>query len=348
MTETVLITEPEYRKAEPIFAGCDFADLRPAPSTEADLAREVRQSRARIVILGIERYACELYDALRPTGNQAGGLIARFGVGHDGVDKSLAAKRGLYVTNTPGVLDASVAEHALWLMGACARNLAELDRTVREGRFTPRTGTELAGTTLAVLGFGPIGRRVAKLAHHGLGMDVQAVDLLPKDELERTLEAPFDDIARAHGLKDYTADLDAALPGADVVSLHLPANEATQHLLNADRLASCKPGAILINTARGGLVDESALYDALQQGPLATAGLDVYENEPYRPVAAGKDLRVLPNVVLSPHVGSNTLQANRRMALRCLRNVRLFVAGKIQELDRVPTMGHARTTGDDS
>jgi lactate dehydrogenase-like 2-hydroxyacid dehydrogenase len=308
MNEPVLVTQPEFEKCEPLFvaAGCESASLE-----EQALADAVAMRGARVVILGPATYRGPLYEAL---GRQGGGLIARFGVGHDGVNKALARQHNIIITNTPRALDASVAEHATWLMGCLARRVSKLEARMRNGEFVVETGVELSGKTLGILGFGGIGRRVAQIAEHGLGMKVLACDVGPgfvsAEELFRQ---------------------------SDVLSVHLPSNAETRHFINATRLSWMKPIALLVNTARGAVLDEAALYDALVARHLAGAALDVFEIEPYQPVAPGKDLRTLDNVVLTPHIGSNTREANRRMAEMCLENVRRFLTGELKQLTIVKT-----------
>lgn len=336
MPEIVFVTESEFRKGESLFRACSDFDLRPAPVAETELASLVTQHGARAVVLGIGRYVGPLYEALAKVAGDRGALMARFGVGHDGIDKTLARERRIVVTNTPGVLDASVAELTIWLMGALARNVAALDFDFREGRFASRVGNELFGKRLAVLGLGPIGRRVAAIAHLGFGMRVAAVDLRPLAAIEQQEGRSTREFLAAMNLEHYTNDPDELLPEADVVTLHMPANPATRHFIHADRLSRMKPSAILINTARGSLVDEMALYDALAVGRLAGAALDVFEAEPYLPVQADKDLRRLPNVLLTPHIGSNTHAANHRMAEACVANLTHFFAGQRDQLTRVP------------
>jgi lactate dehydrogenase-like 2-hydroxyacid dehydrogenase len=303
MNETILVTQPEFQKAEPLFvaAGCALA-----PVEEAALAAEVIRRGARAVIVGVSPYRGPLYEAL------SGGLIARFGVGHDSIDKALAHRHGIIVTNTPGALDISVAEHTLWLMGCLSRKIVPVGTRMRTGAFVGEVGMELHGKTLGILGFGAIGRRVAQSAELGLGMNVLACDVGPgfvsAEELFRK---------------------------SDVISVHLPSNPSTRHFINAERLAWLKPDALFVNTARGAVLDEAALYDALAAGRLAGAGLDVFEREPYVPVRPDKDLRTLANVVLTPHVGSNTREANRRMAEAALDNVRSFFSGQHELLKRV-------------
>ncbi|MBI5396778.1 MAG: hypothetical protein HZA91_15900, partial [Verrucomicrobia bacterium] len=255
---------------------------------------------------------------------QGGALIARFGVGHDSINKPLARQHGILVTNTPGVLDVSVAEHALWLMGCLARKISRLEARLRAGEFAGLVGMEMRGKTLGILGFGAIGRRVAAIAHFGLGMKVIACDPVAAPENLAAL-----------GVERYTTDVEELFRKSDIVSVHLPANASTQRFINTARLAWLKPGAMLVNTARGAGLDEEALYDALATGRLAGAGLDVFEKEPYVPAHVSKDLRQLENVVLTPHIGSNTREANQRMAEACLANVRHFFAGQLDRLTRV-------------
>ncbi|MBM3860289.1 MAG: hypothetical protein FJ395_11640 [Verrucomicrobia bacterium] len=303
MSEPVLVSELEFRKAEELFvaAGCE-----PAPAEEQALADAVKARGARVVIVGVAPYRGPLYEAV------AGGLIARFGVGHDSINKALARQHNIIVTNTPGALDASVAEHAIWLMGCLARRVSKSEARMRGGKFAGDVGVELSGKVLGVLGFGKIGRRVAQIAELGLGMKVLACDVGPgfvsAEELFRE---------------------------SDVISVHLPSIPETRHFINATRLSWMKPTAFLVNTARGAVLDEAALYDALAARRFAGAALDVFEIEPYQPVAPGKDLRTLDNVVLTPHIGSNTREANRRMAEMSLANVRHFLAGELKQLTRV-------------
>lgn len=335
MMPCVLVTEKEYFKGERLFESAEGLDMRPAPADEAALAREVRKCCARAVVVGVERYRGDLYAALAETGGDgSNALIARFGVGYDGIDLAQARAHGILVTNTPGVLDQSVAEHTLWLMGALSRHIARGDATMRRNGFATPAGMELAAKTLGVIGFGAIGQRVARMAHLGLGMSVRAADLLPLDALAKRTGSDPEAISRDTGVDNVEHDVDVVIEKADVVSLHLPALTATRHFIDAERLRRFRTGALLINTARGALVDEVALYDAVASGRL-TAALDVFEAEPYEPQAPGKDLRALENVVLTPHVGSSTAEANRRMARVCIENVQALIEGRTEALTRV-------------
>ncbi|NOY80266.1 MAG: hypothetical protein GXP31_04590 [Kiritimatiellaeota bacterium] len=321
MTWSLVVTEPEYRKAEAVFDGAADFTVCSVPPDEMLLAERIRTMAAPAVVLGVETYRGPLYAAL-----PAGGILARFGVGHDGVDKIKATAAGLFVTNTPGVLDDAVAEHALALILAAAKDIAEFASKVRAGEWRPHSTLELRGKTLAVIGCGAIGRRLARAARAGLGMRVVGCEV--RTELHAALR-------RSGDFDDVTAELAQAIGQAEVVSLHVPANADTRHLIDARALDAFRPGAILINTARGMIVDEDALYDSLTTGRLGAAALDVFETEPYTPRTPGKDLRALPNVTLTPHIASNTTAACRRMAERALENIRLILTGHPEEADLV-------------
>ncbi len=317
----VAVTATEFDKAAEVFrqaARVGVECLR-APAAEAELAVFVRAQGVRHVIVGVEKYTGVLYEAL-----PAGAVLARFGVGHDGIDKDKATARGVICTNTPGVLDDSVAEMTIALILAAARHVAKVAAEVKKGGFAPMVGSELAGKTLAVIGCGPIGRRVARIAARGFGMRVVGCDVADLD-IER--------MKTEYGFAETGKDYGAAVATADFVSLHIPSTPATRHFMNRERLAMIPAGAWLINTARGAVLDEAALFDALSEGRPAGAALDVFEAEPYAPVAPEKDLRKLDNVVMTPHVGSSTREACNRMAERALQNVRLAEAGRFGEMD---------------
>jgi lactate dehydrogenase-like 2-hydroxyacid dehydrogenase len=336
MSEIVLVTETDFHRGESVFRSIANLQFEPAPADEHELAAAVASKSARAVVVGARRYTGLLYEALAANGRDRGGaILARFGVGHDGIDKPLAKRLGIVVTNTPGVLDISVAEHAISLMGSLARHISQLDAELHAGRFMSRQGTELHGKTLVVVGFGGIGRCVARIAHSGLGMHVVGVGTRSVAEVEKSEGRPLAEFLAKHGASLYTTDLDVALSQADVVSLHLPATAATQHIISGERLSRMRPHALLINTARGAVLNEIALYEALVACRIGGAALDVFESEPYQPVLRDKDLRTLDNVLLTPHVGSNTREANERMARACIENVSNFFAGRMDELSRV-------------
>jgi lactate dehydrogenase-like 2-hydroxyacid dehydrogenase len=335
MLPRILVTEKAYDKGQSVFHAATDVAFQPAAEMESALAAAVLDCGARAIVVGSERYEGPLYEALARAAAGKPALLARFGVGHDNVDKSLAHRHGIFVTNTPGTLDDSVAEHTLWLLGNLAKQISRQEFRLRQGLWNPTAGMELRGKTLAVVGFGAIGRRVATAAHFGFGMRVIAVGSRPADDFQRREGRPLEALLAAAGTAEYTDNLAATLGQADAVTLHAPATAATRYLINRERLELLNPGAMLINTARGPLVDEAALYDALAAGRLAAAALDVFENEPYRPTVAEKDLRNLENVLLTPHIGSNTAEANRRMAESVLASLRGFLAGKFDCLPRV-------------
>jgi lactate dehydrogenase-like 2-hydroxyacid dehydrogenase len=335
MAETVLVTQLEFLKGEAVFPAAEDFRVQSVPRDEQQIAEAVLAQNCRAVIVGTDSYQGLLYEAMGRIGGPRGGIIARFGVGHDNIDKAQAAQNHLVVTNTPGALDASVAEHAMWLMGASARHICVLENQFRADRFVSRTGSELAEKTLGIIGFGAIGRRVARIARWGFGMHVLAAYRCTPEAFEKREGRSHDAVKNEYGLDACTNDVEYVLRNSDIVSLHLSAGPENRYFMDAQRLSRMRPGAILINAARGSLLDENALYDALAGGMLSAAGLDVFESEPYRPRSADRDLRTLENVLLTPHIASNTREANGRMARVCLENIRHFFAGRLEGLNRV-------------
>jgi len=317
----IAVTATEFDKAAEAFRKASTAGLEciRLPASEADLAAAIHTQGIRHAVVGVEKYTGPLYEAM-----PAGGVLARFGVGHDGIDKDKATARGVICTNTPGVLDDSVAEMTIALILAAARHVAKVAAEVKGGRFAPMLGSELAGKALAVIGCGPIGRRVARIAAQGFRMRVIGCDVADLDAGRMKAD---------YGFAELGKDFATAVAAADFVSLHIPSTPATRHFINRERLAMIPAGAWLINTARGAVLDESALFEALSQGRLAGAALDVFEAEPYKPAAPDKDLRKLDNVLMTPHVGSSTREACDRMAERTLKNIQLAEASRFGEMD---------------
>ncbi len=303
---TVLVTQPQYDKVREVFEHAEGFQCFPAPESEPELARLVRKKHAKYVIVGGAPYRNELYDAV-----PKGGVIARFGVGCDNIDLPRAAEKGIYCTNTPGALEQSVAECAIGMILLAARQFIAAADDCRNGLWQPRTGSELAGKTLAVIGCGAIGSRVAAIAKNGFGMSVTGV----------IRSAPHPDCPADRFVKNWSD----AVADADFVSLHIPGSPENLNYVSAGRLKQMKPGSWLINTARGSVVDEAALYDALLSGRIGGAVSDVFRQEPYAP--SGKDLRTLPNMIMTPHIGSSTREACRRIALAALKNIRLCELG---------------------
>ncbi|MDX6719949.1 MAG: glyoxylate reductase [Solirubrobacteraceae bacterium] len=242
-------------------------------------------------------------------------VVANFAVGFDNIDTDAVRERGLRATNTPDVLTNATAELAVALMQAAGRRIVETDRILRRGEWVgwePEQflGRELAGATVGLAGFGRIGQRVAELLR-GFEPRLVFADAQPMREAAAT-----------HGAQRL--QLDELLATSDYVSLHVNLTPETKHMIGAAALARMKPGSILVNTCRGGVVDTAALVEALRSGPLAGAGLDVYENEP----AVPEELVALPNTVLVPHVGSATRRTRDAMAELCAANVIAVLGGE--------------------
>jgi D-3-phosphoglycerate dehydrogenase len=242
-------------------------------------------------------------------------IIARHGLGLDNVDLEAATELGIPVTYCRHTgEEASVAEHAVALMLACARRLVEADRAVREGRWGARVelvGLELRGKTLGVIGLGAIGREVARIARNGFGMRVVAYDPYAPEEAFREVGAE-------------RVGLEELLRESDFITIHVPLTPETRRMLDAERLKLVKRGAVIVNTARGAVVDERALCEALKEGRIAYAGLDVFEREP----PENSPLLSLPNVVLTPHVAAFTREALRRMDLANAEDLVRFFRGE--------------------
>jgi phosphoglycerate dehydrogenase-like enzyme len=314
------VTQPEYHRGTAVFGAATAISCVPVPPDEEAMLAAIATSGSRHVIVGSVAYSPRLYEALG-----RGGVLARYGVGYDSVDKAAATRAGVRCTNTPDVLQQSVAELTLLLIGAAARHLPAMTTTMVAGQWSPREGTELEGRTLALIGCGAIGRAVARIASAGFGMRVIGYSRRAPD--------PGSELAGSPHFQSVTDDFGTAVRDADFVSLHIPGGPANSHFVNRDRLALMPPRSWLINTARGSVVDEAAMYDALAAGQLRGAALDVFEREPYVPIDPARDLRTLPQVLLLPHVGSNTAEANRRMAARALRNIELALAGDEAGMD---------------
>ncbi len=279
--------------------------LRASDATTAlpreELLERVTGADALLTLLG-DRVDDELLDAAGPQLR----CVANVAVGFDNVDLAAAARRGVVVTNTPGVLDDATADLAMALLLAATRRLGEGERLVRSGQpwswgMSFMLGSDLRGKLLGLVGLGNIGGRVAERAR-AFGMEIA---------YHGRHEAPA-----AAALGAVRLDLDELLAVADVVSLHCPLTAETRHLIGARELGLMKTTAILVNTARGPVVDEAALVTALRGGEIAAAGLDVYEREP----AVEPGLLELENAVLAPHLGSATVETRTAMAELAARN----------------------------
>lgn len=242
-------------------------------------------------------------------------IIANYAVGFDNIDIAEAKKRGIMVSNTPEVLSETVAEHTFSLMLAVAHRIPESDRFIRAGKFRGwepmlLLGRDLSKKTLGIVGLGRIGALVAKHAVKGFDMRVIYYDIKPNPNFEKEYGARF-------------VDLEMLLKEADFVTIHVPLLPATRHLISQDQFAMMKKTAYLINTSRGPIVDEVALVEALKNGEIAGAALDVYEDEP----GLSPGLAELENVVLTPHTASATIETRSRMADLAAENIIAALSG---------------------
>jgi lactate dehydrogenase-like 2-hydroxyacid dehydrogenase len=280
--------------------------------------------------------ALRAYDAVLPTVSDklpasvfAGGavrtrILGNFGVGYNHIDIAAATARGIAVTNTPGVLTDCTADIAMLLLLSVARRGGEGERQIRAGKWkgwcpTHMIGTKVSGKTVGIIGFGRIGKAFAQRCHFGFGMDVVFYNRSTVDPAE----------AARYGARQLST-VEDVLTAADFVSLHCPGGAENRHLMNTARFSAMKPGAYLINTARGDVVDEAALIAALERGVIRGAGLDVYEAEPHVP----DRLRALENVVLLPHLGSATEETRNAMGMKVVDNITAFFDGR-EPPDRV-------------
>lgn len=264
-----------------------------------------------------DRFDAELLESASLVG------ISNYAVGFDNIDIAAATKRGITVANTPGVLTDSTADIAMLLILSTARRAVEADAFVRSGAFTgwePELllGSDVSGRVLGLAGFGRIARATARRAL-GFGMTVKFCPRPPGDR-----EVSENELGEFAGRVEH-ASWDEIVTTSDFLSLHVPLSDSTHHLVDAAVLGAMKPSAIVINTARGPVIDEAALVTALREGTVAAAGLDVYEREP----ALESGLAELPNTVLLPHVGSATVSVRSEMARLCATNAAAMFGGSM-------------------
>ena len=311
MSQKVLVTGPGL--AADAVAALEAAGLAPVyvpPYSGGEgLVEAVRAARPVGIISRMGRIDAPVFDA-------APGLrvISKHGVGVDNIDVTEASARGVPILVASGANAVSVAEHAMALLFAVSKKLVTLDGGLRAGRWEKPgfKGRELAGSSLGLVAFGAIARQTAVYAR-AFGMEVMAFDpFCPAEAFEAA------GVARAESLDDLVAR-------CDVVSLHSPLTPETRHLIDADRLARMKPEAILINTARGGLIDEAALAEALRAGRIAGAGLDTFAQEP---PAADHPFWSEPRLVMTPHIGGVTEAANARVGVEAARGIIDLIAGR--------------------
>ena len=310
MPEKVLVTREIPAAGLRPLEGYDLTVLSEAPPARDELLAAAEGS-VGVLSNVTEKIDAEFMDA-------AGSglkIIANMAVGYDNIDVGAANERGIAVTNTPGVLDETTADTAFMLLLAAARRLGESERTLRAGNWEwwgPKlfVGVDVWGKTLGVVGMGRIGRAVARRGR-GFGMEILYHNRSRNEGAENELDARY-------------ADLDELLETADFVSIHTPLTEETTHLIGAGELDRMKPTAVLVNTSRGPVVDEEALADALADGRIFAAGLDVYEEEP----KVHPKLLELENAVLAPHIGSGSRETRDGMAVLAAENIVAVLSGE--------------------
>jgi lactate dehydrogenase-like 2-hydroxyacid dehydrogenase len=290
-----------------IFNMCD------TPMSAAELRAAISGADAVLPTV-TDKISADVFESEKPQAR----ILANFGVGFSHIDVNAATARGIRITNTPDVLSECTADLAMTLMLMLARRAREGEREVRDGawtgwRPTHLLGAKVSGKTLGIVGFGRIGQAVARRAHHGFGMRIVVFNRSAVDP----------DVLKLYDAVQVSS-IDDLLPLCDFVSLHCPGGEANRHLIDSRRLNLMKPSAFLINTARGEVVDEKALAQALCFETIGGAGLDVYDGEP----RLNPDLLGCPNTVLLPHLGSATTETREAMGFRVLENLDDFFSGR--------------------
>lgn len=272
---------------------------------KADMNIEMTENRLIELLKGVDGAIIGVVPMTKRVLESSSNLkvVSMHGVGVDHVDLSTAARLGIVIANCPGTNDQAVADLTIGLMIAIARKIPQVDRHLRQGGWGHHSGSELWCKTLGLIGMGRIGRGVAKRAL-GFEMKVLVYDPYVKQEqidLPGVLLTSFEEVVKE----------------ADFLSLHAVCNEETRNMMNIDQFHKMKSSAFLINTARGGLIDETALYQALNSGIIAGAALDVFVEEP----PAGSPLLTLENIILTPHIGAHTIEAIERMGVIAAKNV---------------------------
>ena len=302
----IFITESFSQAGRVLLRERDDLDLVEFPNmiSAVDFEAKLREhAPVHGVALGATRFG---EPELEASGDMK--VVTRIGVGFDAVDVPALSRRRVPLMVAGTANSPSVAEQALFMMLTLAKRAAEMHSIVKDGKWASRLGMlpyDLYGKTVLIVGFGRIGTRTAKRC---LAMEMNVLIFDPYKPVAEIKAAGCEPVA----------DLDAALPRADFVSIHCPKNPETVGMFNAARLQRMKPTAYLINTARGGIIDEPALYDVLSSGKLAGAGLDVFEQEP---PPSGHQLFALPNVIMAPHVAGVTVEAVDRMSEQTARNI---------------------------
>jgi glyoxylate reductase len=310
MSKMVLVTREIPEAGLRALEGFAVTVLSESPPERGELLEAV-SGAAGILPTVTENVDAELMDA---AGDDLE-VIANMAVGYDNVDVHAATERGVVVTNTPEVLNETTADTSFMLLLAAARRLGEAERLLRSGGWDAwgpmqLTGPDVWGKKLGIVGFGRIGQAVARRAR-GFDMEVLYHDQYRNESAENAIGVRY-------------VELDELLRTCDFISAHTPLTDETHHLIGTTELGRMKPEAVLVNTSRGPVVDEAALADALAEGRIFAAGLDVYENEP----EVHPKLLELENVVLAPHIGSASVETRDRMAVLAAENIVAVLSGE--------------------
>ena len=310
MPEKVLVTREIPEAGLNLLGDFDVTVLFERPPTRDELLEAVRGASG-VLATATEKMDGEVMDAA----GDGLRIIANMAVGYDNIDVKAAKERGITVTNTPGVLDETTADVAFMLVLAAARRLGEGERLLRAGRWEwwgPKQlrGLDVWGKALGIVGMGRIGLAVARRAK-GFGMEILYHNRSRNGDAEKELGARY-------------LDLEDLLRESDFVSIHTPLTEETRHLIGERELGLMRETAVLVNTSRGPVVDEAALAQALRDGSIFAAGLDVYEEEP----KVNPELLELENAVLAPHIGSATIETRDRMATLAAENLAAVLRGE--------------------
>ncbi len=309
---TRILPEKGMQRLQPLSEEYEL-EIWPDPLPPPPEALQTRAAGAQgLLCMLTDRIDAALMDGMGPSCK----VISQMAVGFDNIDIAAASRRRIPVGNTPGVLTDTTADFAWALLMAAARRVVESDKFTRAGLWkswgpVDFLGPDITGATLGIVGFGRIGQGVARRAR-GFDMRLLYHDVQRQEEAERNCPAEY-------------VDLPTLLRESDFVSLHTALTPETYHLMNRERLGQMKPGAILINTARGPVVDPAALYQALKEGPLAYAALDVTEPEPIPP---GDPLLTLDNIIVAPHIASASIQTRNKMAAMAVANLEAGLRGR--------------------
>lgn len=276
-----------------------------SPFSEESAIHELKNADAGII--DIEPYGESIFSQIKDSSK----LLVRFGVGYDKVDLAAASRHGIAVARTAGANTTAVAEMALTLILSCKRKLNQSQHCIQTGVWVKEIGHEIIGSTVGIIGYGCIGRRFARLIK-GFGCHILAYDPHPQSDIHKNDNVEF-------------VSLEELFSRSDAISIHVPYTSETHHLINAKLLSLMKPTGVIVNTSRGGVVDEIALFHALKSGQIASAGIDVFEKEP---LPLDSPLLTLENIVLTPHVSSQTVESLWNIYKMALDISADFFAGK--------------------